>query len=172
MAHLNSFYELFDPRVSEYKDIIRKLDAEELSLESFTGPDPDPLLTSEILDIYNSQREEKRIAIFKLQILQKITRVINFECESQVLLTGSTLNGFGARGSDLDLTIVPDAYIWDPSCFILFLRDLLGHHCRQVLVEFSRLITSTFLRFFIKGEVEVVRARVPILKVSHSFKIV
>ena len=34
MAHLNSFYEPFGPRVSEYKDIINKLDKENLSLES------------------------------------------------------------------------------------------------------------------------------------------
>ena len=73
---------------------------------------------------------KKRIAIFKLQILQKITRAVNFKCESQVLLTGSTLNGFGGQGSDLDLTIIPEAHIWDATCFIFFLRDLLQYFCR------------------------------------------
>ena len=132
MAHLNSFYEPFGPRVSEYKDIINKLDKENLTLESmksFQELDPDPLLSSNILDNYHSQREEKRIAVFKLQILQKISRAINIKCKSQVLLTGSTLNGFGGQGSDLDLTIIPDAYIWDATCFIFFLRDLLQHFC-------------------------------------------
>ena len=133
MAQLYSFYEPFDPRVSEYKEIVKKLDTEELSLERFIRLDPLPVISSNILDYYNRQREEKRIAIFKLQILQKISRAFNNECECQVLLTGSTLNGFGARGSDLDLTIiVPEANIWDVSCFILFLRNLLEYFCRQV----------------------------------------
>ena len=133
MAKLNSFFEPFEPRVSEYKEIVKKLDKEEFSLETFPGPDPEPGLSSNILDLFTREREENRIAIFKLQILQKISRVINFECvRCQVLLTGSTLNGFGARGSDLDLTIVPDAYIWDASSFIFFLRDLLEYFCRQV----------------------------------------
>ena len=130
MAQLYSFYEPFDPIVSEYKDIVKKLDKEELSLERFIRLDPEPFISSNILDYYNRQREEKRIAIFKLQILQKISRAFNNECECRVLLTGSTLNGFGAQGSDLDLTIIPNANIWDVSCFILFLRNLLEYFCR------------------------------------------
>ena len=143
MAKLNHFFERFDPRVSEYKDIVTKLDTEKLSLEKFpgTGTDPEPSLSSNILDHFNREREMNRIAIFKLQILQKISRVINLECvRCQILLTGSTLNGFGARGSDLDLTIVPDADIWDASCFIFFLRDLLEYFCRQVLVQMFLLL--------------------------------
>ena len=136
MAQPNYFCERFEPRVSEYKNIMMKLN-KELSLERFPWPDPDPSLSSNILDHFNRGREMNRIAIFKLQILHKISRVINFECVScQILLTGSTLNGFGARGSDLDLTIIPDADIWDASCFIFFLRDILGYFCRQVLVSY------------------------------------
>ena len=130
MAHLHSFYEPFDPIVSEYKEIVKKLGKEELSLERFIRLDPDPFVSSNILDYYNRQREVTRIAIYKLQILQKISRAFNNECECQVFLTGSTLNGFGAQGSDLDLTIIPDANIWDVSCFILFLRNLLEYFCR------------------------------------------
>ena len=130
MAQLHSFYEPFDPIVSEYKEIVKKLGKEELSLERFIRLDPDPFVSSNILDYYNRQREVTRIAIYKLQILQKISRAFNNECECQVFLTGSTLNGFGAQGSDLDLTIIPDANIWDVSCFILFLRNLLEYFCR------------------------------------------
>ena len=126
----HSFFEPFDPRVSEYKDIIKKLDTFKQSLERFVGKDPQPVITSRILDYYNRKREKKRISVFKLQILQKISRAVNIECECQVLPTGSTLNGFGAQGSDLDLTIIPEAHIWDVSCFILFLRNLLENFCR------------------------------------------
>ena len=135
MAQLHSFYEPFDPIVSEYKEIVKKLGKEELSLERFIRLDPDPFVSSNILDYYNRQREVTRIAIYKLQILQKISRAFNNECECQVFLTGSTLNGFGAQGSDLDLTIIPDANIWDVSCFILFLRNLLEYFCRSVSVQ-------------------------------------
>ena len=126
----HSFFEPFDPRVSEYKDILKKLDIYQPSLERFVGKDPQPVISSRILNYYNRKREEKRIAVFKLQILQKISRAVNTECECQVLPTGSTLNGFGAQGSDLDLTIIPEAHIWDVSCFILFLRNLLENFCR------------------------------------------
>ena len=136
MAKLYSFYEPFDPTVSEYKEIVKKLDTEvSESLERFIRLDPHPVISSNILDYYNRQREVTRIAIYKLQILQKISRAFNNECECQVFLTGSTLNGFGAQGSDLDLTIIPDANIWDVSCFILFLRNLLEYFCRSVSVK-------------------------------------
>ena len=125
-----SFFEPFDPRVSEYKDILKKLDIYQPSLERFVGKDPQPVISSRILNYYNRKREEKRIAVFKLQILQKISRAVNIQCGCQVLLTGSTLNGFGARGSDLDLTIIPEAHIWDVSCFILFLKNLLENFFR------------------------------------------
>ena len=125
-----SFFELFDPKVSEYKDILEKLGLGIPSLERFVGKDPQPVISSSILNYYNRKREEKRIAVFKLQILQKISRAFNIQCECQVLLTGSTLNGFGAQGSDLDLTIIPEAHIWDVSCFILFLKNLLENFFR------------------------------------------
>ena len=125
-----SFFEPFDPKVSEYNDIVKKLDTFKQSLERFVGKDPQPVITSRILDYYNRKREKKRISVFKLQILQKISRAVNTECECQVLPTGSTLNGFGAQGSDLDLTIIPEARIWDVSCFILFLRNLLENFFR------------------------------------------
>ena len=60
MAQFNSFYEPFGPQVSEYKDIINKLDKETLSLESFQELDPDPILSRNILNHYQSHREEKK----------------------------------------------------------------------------------------------------------------
>ena len=125
-----SSFEPFDPKVSEYNAIVKKLDTFKQSLERFVGKDPQPVISSRILNYYNRKREKKRIAVFKLQILQKISRAVNIQCECQVLLTGSTLNGFGARGSDLDLTIIPEAHIGDVYCFILFLRNLLENFCR------------------------------------------
>jgi len=136
----------FDSRVLLYKDIVKQHD-HDLDLERSVSSDSDRDHSPDILDHFNTRREDRTIAIYKLQLLQKISNAINSKWQCEVLLTGSTLNGFGAKESDLDLTVIPGFRVWDAS-YIFFIKYLLDVDCG----------------FWIKGGIEVVKARVPILK--------
>ena len=71
-----SFYEKFDDSVLEYKDIVEKLDGHQLELERFVSVDSDTELSQAIVEHFNRQRAKRSISIFKLQLLQKISKVI------------------------------------------------------------------------------------------------
>ena len=140
-------YEKFDTSVLRYKNIVEQLETHDLLLEQYSpSTDPERKLSLEIVTHFMSKREQRDTSVFKLQLLQKISSLVTANCQSQVLLTGSTLNGFSSRGSDLDLTICHQ--VWNTTDFIFFIKFLLETYCR----------------LFIQGEVIVVQARVPILK--------
>ena len=128
---LNDFVK-FDSSVLRYKHIVQQLEEHDLILERSSpnpGTNPDRKLSLEIVDHFKTQRERRDTSLFKLQLLQKISSLVTSKCPCQVFLTGSTLNGFGSKESDLDLTICPQ--VFDTTDFIYFVKFLLETHWRR-----------------------------------------
>ena len=113
-------------------------------------PSPDDSLSVSILENFYSNKEPPETTIKKLHIWAELDRILKKVTNCEVAGFGSSFNGFGLRGSDLDLVVFVEDLETAPQDFLFKLRKIL--------------IGNNFAEE--KGA-RVVKARIPVLKAKH-----
>jgi len=105
-------------------------------------------LTMSIVDKFNSSQQPREMILQKIDLWKEMYRALRTEFDCGICVFGSTFNGFGNDTSDIDMCLFPHDMFNDSKAFLSQARRILNKECRN----------------FIKGGIELVPAKVPILK--------
>jgi len=105
-------------------------------------------LTREIVRCFNSRQQDQATMEQKILLWKEIYRAVRQEIDCGIFVFGSTFNGFGGSGCDIDMCLFPQGYSVGDKQWLTMVRRLLQKHCRH----------------FIRGGIELISAKVPILK--------
>jgi len=106
------------------------------------------MLTRDIVRTFNSQQQQMAGMEQKILLWRELYRALHTEMDCSLAVFGSTFNGFGGAGCDVDMCLFPCSYSANDKHWLLTARRLLQQHCRH----------------FIRGGIELIPAKVPILK--------
>ncbi|XP_014471908.1 PREDICTED: poly(A) RNA polymerase, mitochondrial isoform X2 [Dinoponera quadriceps] len=92
-------------------------------------------------------------------------------CRMKVLPFGSSINGFGRKRCDLDLVLVPDANINNPTSRLIFHSKSMKFNERYEAKEFMGILANTMQHFIpgIENVRRIFEARVPIIKFNFEY---
>ena len=105
-------------------------------------------LTQDLLRFFNKTRQERRLLDRKIDLWSELYRCLHQDLECGLAVTGSTFNGFGGAGADLDMCLYPQGPAVSGKQWLSMVRKLLKKKCRN----------------FIRGDIQLINAKVPILK--------
>ena len=105
-------------------------------------------LTLDLLRFFNNTRQERRLLDRKIELWSELYRCLHQDLECGLAVTGSTFNGFGGAGADLDMCLYPQGPAVSGKQWLSMVRKLLRKKCRN----------------FIRGDIQLINAKVPILK--------
>ena len=110
-------------------------------------------LTRDLLRFFNNTRQERRLLDRKIELWSELYRCLHQDLECGLAVTGSTFNGFGGAGADLDMCLYPQGPAVSDKQWLSMVRKLLKKKCRK----------------FIRGDIQLINAKVPILKFHDDF---
>ena len=105
-------------------------------------------LTSDLVRFFNNTRQERRLLDRKMELWSELYRCLHQDLECGLAVTGSTFNGFGGAGAALDMCLYPQGPAVSDKQWVSMVRKLLRQKCRK----------------FIRGDIQLINAKVPILK--------
>ena len=105
-------------------------------------------LTADITRLFNSSQQERRLLDRKIFLWKKLLETLHQEMECGLAVSGSTFNGFGGSGADLDMCLYPHGPALSDQHWLSMARTLLRKKCKS----------------FIRGDIQLIKAKVPILK--------
>jgi len=105
-------------------------------------------LTQSVVKKFNMSQQPKQIMMQKILLWKEMYRALRTEFDCSICVFGSTFNGFGGSGSDLDMCLFPHNISMDAKFTLNIVRRVLRKECRN----------------FIKDGIELVPAKIPILK--------
>ena len=105
-------------------------------------------LTVDLQRFFNNTRQERRLLDRKIDLWRELYRCLHQDLECGLAVTGSTFNGFGGAGADLDMCLYPQGPAVSGKQWLSMVRKLLKKKCRN----------------FIRGDIQLINAKVPILK--------
>jgi len=98
---------------------------------------------------YSRSQQKLETMLQKIKLWKELYRVIMKEFDCGIFIFGSTFNGFGGKDCDMDMCLFPHgADGFQDKQKLNIVRRLLRHHCSH----------------FIRGDIELIPAKVPILK--------
>ena len=113
-----------------------------------SGPNMWPKLTQSILKHFNQNQQERRLLNRKIELWKELYKQLHTQMDCGLFVTGSTFNGFGSSGCDFDMCLFPDGHSVNDKQWLNITRQVLRKKCRH----------------FIRGNIELINAKVPILK--------
>jgi len=105
-------------------------------------------LTEDMVNLFNSRQQRTDTMEQKIALWTEIYRAVRTDMDAGLFVFGSTFNGFGAEGCDIDMCLFPQGPAVSDKQWLTRVRSLLQRHCSH----------------FIKGRIELISAKVPILK--------
>jgi len=105
-------------------------------------------LTRDILDQFTSKQQRLKTMQQKILLWKELYRVLRSEFDCGLFVFGSTFNGFGSDNSDVDMCLFPQGPARDDKSWLVETRKILKRKCGH----------------FIRGNIELINAKVPILK--------
>jgi len=105
-------------------------------------------LTEDMVNLFNSRQQRMDTMEQKIALWTEIYRAVRTDMDAGIFVFGSTFNGFGAEGCDIDMCLFPQGPAVSDKQWLTRVRSLLQQHCGH----------------FIKGRIELISAKVPILK--------
>lgn len=107
-------------------------------------------LTQSVVTKFNMSQQPKQMLMQKILLWKEMYRALRTEFDCGICVFGSTFNGFGGSGSDLDMCLFPHE--------INMMMNSKG------TLSLARRVMRKECRNFIKGDIELVPAKIPILK--------
>jgi len=105
-------------------------------------------LTEDMVELFNCRQQRLVTMNQKIALWSEIYRAVRTDVDASLFVFGSTFNGFGAEGCDIDMCLFPQGMLVSDKQWLSRVRGLLQRHCGH----------------FIKGRIELINAKVPILK--------
>ena len=115
-------------------------------------PDDWGRLSRDIWRHFRDNQQERRQLERKIELWQELYKQLHGHMDCGLFVTGSTFNGYGSAGCDMDMCIFPQGPAMNDKHWLSEVRSILRKQCRH----------------FIRGNVELVPAKVPILKFYDS----
>ena len=115
-------------------------------------PDEWSRLSRDIWRHFRDNQQERRQLERKIELWQELYRQLHNHMDCGLFVTGSTFNGYGSAGCDMDMCIFPQGPAMNDKHWLNQVRNILRKQCRH----------------FIRGNVELIPAKVPILKFYDS----
>ena len=116
------------------------------------GPEDWPELSRDIWRHFRDNQQERRVLDRKIELWQELYKQLHHNIDCGLFVTGSTFNGYGSSGCDMDMCIFPHGPSMNDKTWLNKVRIILKKQCRH----------------FIRGNVELIPAKVPILKFYDS----
>jgi len=111
-------------------------------------PDDWSRLSKDIWRHFRDNQQERRQLERKIELWKELYLQLHGHMDCGLFVTGSTFNGYGSAGCDMDMCIFPQGPAMNDKQWLSEVRQILRKQCRH----------------FIRGNVELVPAKVPILK--------
>eukprot|EP00092_Neocalanus_flemingeri_P031555 GFUD01034266.1.p1 GENE.GFUD01034266.1~~GFUD01034266.1.p1 ORF type:complete len:565 (+),score=154.12 GFUD01034266.1:46-1740(+) len=141
------------PDPDDFLKIVDSLSCPVDMKKAVTGVGKWRALTTEIVSSFNNEQQEKVRMIQKVIFWKEIYRVLRLEIDCSIFVFGSTFNGFGGVDCDIDMCVFPKGPSIGDKQWLVTIKSLLARHCGHL----------------IQTELELVSARVPVLKFKFSF---
>lgn len=109
-------------------------------------------LSQSIVRYFNNNQQEREILLRKIELWEALYEKLHSDFDCGLFVTGSTFNGFGSSGCDFDMCMFPEGPTVNDKHWLNLTRQILRKKCRN----------------FIRGNVELINAKVPILKFYDS----
>ena len=111
-------------------------------------PDDWSRLSKDIWRHFRDNQQERRQLERKIELWKELYNQLHGHMDCGLFVTGSTFNGYGSAGCDMDMCIFPQGPAMNDKHWLSEVRQILRKQCRH----------------FIRGNVELIPAKVPILK--------
>jgi len=105
-------------------------------------------LTRDIVNQFKMKQQRLETMQQKILLWKEIYRAVRTEVDCGIFVFGSTFNGFGGDGCDIDMCLFPQGPAMGDKQWLGRVRRVLQQNCRH----------------FIRGGIELINAKVPILK--------
>jgi len=136
------------PDPDHFYEVAKELAAQIPTEKIHTDPRHETL-THSIMQKYGQSQQTFNTMKKKIRLWKEIYRVVRMEFDCGLFIFGSTFNGFGGDKCDVDMCLFPQgARGYQDKQKLSIVRSLLRKHCSQ----------------FIRGHIELIPAKVPILK--------
>jgi len=138
----------FCPNPDDFHEVVERLSCPVDMQAAVTGAGQYSCLTREMVRCFNNNQQDMATMKQKILLWKEIYRAIHSEIDCGIFVFGSTFNGFGGSGCDIDMCIFPQGFSVGDKQWLTMARRILQKHCRH----------------FIRGNIELINAKVPILK--------
>jgi len=138
----------FIPNPDDFYQVIERLSCPVDINFASSGAGNFTSLTVDIVRHYNTRQQQRSSMNQKILLWKELYKTIKAEFDCGLFVYGSTFSGFGALGCDIDMCLFPHGMKVDDKYWLMTVRNLLQKHCRH----------------FIQGRIELINAKIPILK--------
>lgn len=138
----------FCPNPDDFIQVVDRLSCPVDMQVAVSGAGKYSCLTREMVRCFNNSQQDKATMNQKILLWKEIYRAVRSEIDCGIFVFGSTFNGFGGEGCDIDMCLFPQGFSVGDKQWLTMVRKLLQKHCRH----------------FIRGGIELINAKVPILK--------
>lgn len=143
-----SFRQGLCPDPDQFSEVAQRLSLPLNTQSALAGAGRWTILTRDILGQFGSRQQRLVTMEQKILLWKEIYRAIRTEIDCGIFVFGSTFNGFGSDGCDVDMCLFPQGPAIGDKQWLGRVRRILQQNCRH----------------FIRGGIELINAKVPILK--------
>jgi len=143
-----SFRQGLCPDPDDFSEVAQRLSLPLNTQSALAGAGRWTNLTRDILDQFGNRQQRLPTMEQKILLWKEIYRAIRTEIDCGLFVFGSTFNGFGSDGCDVDMCLFPQGPAIGDKQWLGRVRRILQQNCRH----------------FIRGGIELINAKVPILK--------
>ena len=149
----SQFRQKFRPDPAEFRAVAASLCVKLEEKEAVRAAGNWHRLTMDIVRLFNNSQQERRMLDKKIDLWTELYESLHQELECGLAVSGSTFNGFGGCRADLDMCLYPHGPAISDKYWLNMVRKLMRRKCRN----------------FIRGDIELINAKVPILKFHDTF---
>ena len=149
----SQFRQKFRPDPAEFRAVAASLCVKLEEKEAVRAAGNWHRLTVDIVRLFNNSQQERRMLDKKIDLWTELYKSLHQELECGLAVSGSTFNGFGGCRADLDMCLYPHGPAISDKYWLNMVRKLMRRKCRN----------------FIRGDIELINAKVPILKFHDTF---
>ena len=120
------------PNPEDFYQVVEKLSCPVDVQYAITNAGQYTCLTRDIAQCFNRQQQESTTMKQKILLWKEIYRALRTEFDSGLFVFGSTFNGFGGSGCDIDMCLFPNGASLGDKQWLTTVRRLLQKHCRHV----------------------------------------
>ena len=120
----------FCPNPDNFHEVVDRLSCPVDMQSAVAGAGQYSCLTREMVRCFNNNQQDTNTMRQKILLWKEIYRAVHSEIDCGIFVFGSTFNGFGGSGCDIDMCIFPQGFSVGDKQWLTMVRKLLQKHCR------------------------------------------